>query len=89
MIFLYNKERVLLEGMELMKSKSSQRLGCDVNIISGGYKLHEGKLVPDLNVDTNKVPIGKLNEIDTILSETWGEVSDIIVERLEGLDSEA
>lgn len=85
MIFLYNKERVVIEGFELVKLKIAQRLGLGVNIVEGNFIIKEGKLVPDFKIDIEKVPIEYHNQIDDVVSEEWQKGVILINDRLANL----
>lgn len=85
MIFLYNKERVVLEGLELVKYKISQRIGFKENIVEGGFIITEGKLTPDFQIDVNKVPEEYHENLQEIVTSEWQKGLVVINERLSNL----
>lgn len=87
-IFLYNREQVILEGLELAKCKISQKLGLDKNIVNGNFISVEGKLTPNFQIDENMVPLAHKDNLENIIKETWSECVGIINGRLAGLSNE-
>ena len=86
MIFLWNKERILLEGMELAKLKISQELGFDKNVVTGEYKLHEGSVIPDFKIDKDILPMSKLDEVEIVIKNVWDYVSNKMNEQLQNIN---
>jgi len=84
-IFLYNKERIMLEGLELAKLKISQRMGLSKNIVEGCFIIKEGKVVPDFTIDPNEIPLKFKDTAESVVKEVWTSVSQIINERLSNL----
>lgn len=85
MIFLWNKERILTEGLELASLKISQELGHDKNVVKAQYRLNEGKLVPDFQIDKNDIPFSMMDQIDTILKDIWTGIEKSIKEKLDNI----
>lgn len=79
MIFLYNKERIVAEGFELVKLKIAQRLGLGPNVVEGNFIIKEGKLIPDFQIDENKVPDEHKDLLNRIVSEEYKDQLDNII----------
>lgn len=85
--FLYNKERVLIEGFQLAQLAISSKLGLKENIVTGDFRLVDGKLIPNFVIDKEKVPLSKLDDLESIVKGAWGKVLPLLVDRLKGFDS--
>lgn len=86
MIFLWNKERILIEGLELAQLKISSELGFDKNVVEAEYIEKDGKLFPDFKIDKSLIPIKYLDGIDSVIKGVWVEVERITNEKLENID---
>lgn len=84
-IFLWNRERILKEGLELTKLKISRALGFDKNVVEGNYTIHEGKLVPDLQINEEHIPDDYKASIGDIIKNTWVEVYQGMAEKIASL----
>jgi hypothetical protein len=87
-VFLYNKERIVLEGLQLAKLIISQKLGLSENIVEGNFRNENGKLIPNFVIDKQKVPLSKLDDLDSIVENAWKYTSNIVNDRLDSFEKD-
>lgn len=85
-IFLWNKERILIEGLELSQLKISQELGLEKNVVHAQYVSKDGKIMPDFNIDQNDIPDDYLGDVGELISRVWSGVKAGINEKLEHIN---
>jgi hypothetical protein len=85
-VFLYNKERIILEGLQLAKLRISKALGLSENIVGGNFKNEDGKLIPCFEIDKQKVPLSKLDDLEDIMKREWEKTLKDINSRLENFE---
>lgn len=88
MIFLYNKERILREALALTKLTILKELGVKEDIVEVKYVVKEGNLYPDIKIEKEKIPLGKLDSIDEIIKESWIRYLDDAQQKLSRLQGE-
>jgi hypothetical protein len=88
-IFLYNKERIVMEGLQLAKLRISKRLGLSENIVEGDFRIDNGELVPNFTIDKRKVPLSKLDDLEMIMKDVWGQTLVVIKDRLDSFEKGA
>lgn len=85
-IFLYNRERIVMEGLQLAKLRISKKLGLSENIVEGDFKIANGELVPNFTIDKQKVPLSKLDDLEMIVKDTWSQTLVDIKDRLDSFE---
>jgi hypothetical protein len=81
MIFLYNKECVLIDAMRLAILGVSVEIGIGENYIKGQYSVNEnGKIIPCIYIDKEVLP-ANINVKDVIY-KVWKIISPIVNKQL-------
>lgn len=85
MIFLWNRERVLSEVLELARLRISEKLDLPVELVQVHLKLEDDRLKPGFTVDTASLSDWKYSQIQDVLRSAWTGVQGILGTRLKSL----
>lgn len=85
MIFLWNRERVLSEVLELARYKISQKLDIPIGLVQVHLKLEDGRIKPGFTVNTKDLPDVSYSQVEDVLSSVWFGVQAILRERLSSI----
>jgi len=84
MIFLLNRERVIMEILELAKLKIALRLKIpESDIVAGVVLDKDKKLIPDFKINT--AVVGNDKAYAEALADVWGNLRKELQARLDGL----
>lgn len=71
MVFLWNNERVLVEVMTLARLLISRALGVHPRHVVAKAQLEGNKIIPEFGVETEHVPLSKLDSIGPVTRDIW------------------
>ena len=86
MIFLLNRERVLLEVVELARLKIAGVLMVPSRAVTARLEMKSGSLVPVFDVDAEQAKGPSREELREVIATVYGETTVELSGRLAGLE---